>query len=147
MNDGLIINARQHLSWYVRLFSDAGTAAMWMAWLYLLRPVGQMFVWLHSWSASFRAIFSKILTNTPALTIESSVLALLGTSATLLLWSLLPSKRVEMAHQINSMKDYAAHFQLPEQQIVEGRKTSVCVVHHDEMGNITHIETVGKLAS
>lgn len=146
MNDGLIINARHHLSWYVRLCSDAGTAVMWIGWLYLWRPLMQMFIWLNSWGASFRIGVTKVLSNTPTLTLEGSVIALLGTSSTLLLWSLLPSKQVKTAHQVSSLRDYARHFDLPEQQIRVGRDTSVCIVHHDAQGKITHIETVEKLA-
>ncbi len=146
MNDGLIINARHNLTWYVRLGSDATTAMMWAGWLYLWRPLMQMLILLNSWGASFRMTATKVLCNTPTLSLEGSIIALLGTSSTLLLWSLLPSKQVKSAHQVSTLRDYARHFELPEQQIRLGRDTSVCVVHHDAEGKITHIETVEKLA-
>jgi poly-beta-1,6-N-acetyl-D-glucosamine biosynthesis protein PgaD len=147
MNDGLIINARHNLSWYVRLGSDATTAMMWAGWLYLWRPLMQMLILLNTWGASFRITATKVLSNTPTLTLEGSLIALLGTSSTLLLWSLLPSKKLKTAHQVSTLRDYARHFDLPEQQIRAGRNTSVCVVHHDAQGKITHIEMVDKLAA
>ena len=38
MNLRPIINIRNQLSWYHRLYSDASTLALWSAWLWLCRP-------------------------------------------------------------------------------------------------------------
>ena len=38
MQDSLIINVRGELGWHRRLFSDAGTAALWGVWLWLCQP-------------------------------------------------------------------------------------------------------------
>lgn len=44
----------------------------------------------------------------------------------------------EEAHVLS---DYARHFQLPEQEVMDGRASSICVVHHDEHGRIIRIDS------
>ncbi|HEX6592911.1 MAG TPA: poly-beta-1,6-N-acetyl-D-glucosamine biosynthesis protein PgaD [Moraxellaceae bacterium] len=139
MSDSLIINARQHLRWHERLFSDASTAMLWGVWLWLWRPVLSTVNWLAALGASFQPTLMKLLANGSPLNIEGGVVALVGTSGTLLLWNLLPARKAE-APQVHTLRDYAGHFQLPEQDILAGRASSVCVVHHDEQGRIVRIE-------
>ena len=139
MSDSLIINARQHLRWHERLFSDASTAMLWGVWLWLWRPVLSTVNWLAAVGASFQPTLTKLLANGSPLNIEGGVVALVGTSGTLLLWNLLPARKAG-SPQVHTLRDYASHFQLPEQDILQGRASSVCVVHHDEQGRIVRIE-------
>lgn len=140
MNDSLIINARRHLRWHQRLFSDASTAMLWGVWLWLWRPLLSFVAWLGGVGASVQPTLTKFIASGTPVTLEGSVVALVGTSGTLLLWNLLPASRSESA-RTHTLRDYAAHFELPEQQILSGRAASVCVVHHDEHGRITRIDT------
>lgn len=139
MNDSLIINARKHLRWQQRFFSDASTAMLWGAWLWMWRPLLSAASWLSGIGASFQPTFMKLLSSGTPVTLEGSVMALVGTSSTLLLWNMLPANRAHV-RGTHTLRDYAAHFELPEQQIIAGRETSVCVVHHDDNGRITRIE-------
>ena len=139
MNDSLIINARHQMRWHQRLFSDASTAMLWGFWLWMWRPVLSLFAWLGGVGASFQPTVMKLLASGTPVNLEGSVVALVGTSSTLLLWNMLPATRARVRCS-HTLRDYAAHFELPEQQIIAGRETSVCVVHHDDSGRIIRIE-------
>lgn len=139
MSDSLIINARHQMPWHQRLFSDASTAMLWGFWLWMWRPLLSIFTWLGSLGASFQPTFMKLLANGSPVNLEGSVMALVGTSSTLLLWNMLPASKTA-ARNTHTLRDYAAHFELPEQDILAGRDTSVCVVHHDDSGRIIRIE-------
>jgi poly-beta-1,6-N-acetyl-D-glucosamine biosynthesis protein PgaD len=88
--------------------------------------------------ASFQPTL-KLLASCSPVDLQGSVVALAGTSGTLLLWNLLPARKA-CAPEVHSLGDYARHFELPEQELQAGRETSVCVVHHDDDGRIIRIE-------
>lgn len=140
MPDSLIIDARHRLRWHQRLFSDATTAMLWGAWLWLWRPVLHLFAWVGGLGMSAAPALTKFLASQPMPDLQSSVAALAGTSGTLLLWNLLPARRAA-SPEACTVHDYARHFELPAELIAERRDSKVCVVHHDEHGRIVHIET------
>lgn len=143
-DDTLIINARHQMRWYQRLFSDASTAMLWGFWLWMWRPVLSIFSWLSSFGATFQPTLLKLASTNgigmSPINFEGGVVALVGTSGTLLLWNLLPARKATTP-EVQTLRDYARHFELPEQEIISGRATSVCVVHHDENGRIIRIES------
>lgn len=131
-----IIDARHRLRWHQRLFSDATTAVLWGAWLWLWRPVLHAFTWV---GASAAPAMSKLVAGNPVPDLSNSVVALAGASGTLLLWNLLPARRAREAAPC-TLDDCARHFDLPAEAIASGRDTRVCVVHHDADGRIVRIE-------
>jgi len=135
-----IINARHQLRWHRRLVSDASTALLWAAWLWLCRP-GLLAVThvlgLHVHSRHPTA--AKLLLLGSPLSIEQGAVALLGTVAALLLWNRLSSQPA-LRPRLTVLPDYAGHFGVETQLIAAGRNSAVCVVHHDELGRITSIE-------
>jgi|GEM_PF-1382380 len=141
MNDHLIINARHHLNAYQRFFSDASTAMLWGGWLWMWRPLLNIFNWIGNLGATFQPTLLKLLANGTPMNIEGSVMALVGTSGTLLLWNMLPAQKARTSPQARLLRDYAAHFELPEQEILAGRDSRVCVIHHDDSGRIIRIES------
>lgn len=140
MPDSLIINARHRLQWHQRLFSDATTAMLWGAWLWMWRPVLHLFAWVGSFGLTAAPAMSKFLASNPVPDFSNSVAALAGTSGTLLLWNLLPARQAKVPAPC-TIHDYARHFELPAEAISNGRDTQVCVVHHDATGRIVRIET------
>lgn len=138
MPEKFIINARRHLRWHQRLATDASTAAMWGGWLYLWQPLFKAAAWLSAWGS--RPLIGKLLAATPLVALQQPALTLVGACGALLLWSLLPARKVAAPEVVQSLADYAAHFGLPEQQIQAGQGTAVCVVHHDDQGRIIGIE-------
>lgn len=138
MPDSLIIDARHRLRWHQRLCSDAGTAMLWGAWLWLWRPLFSAFAWLSKLGAGAPPTLLPLAAGLP-LGLERSAVALLGTSGTLLLWNLLPARRTPPPPP-PSLQDYARHFDLSVEVLVAGRAAAVCVVHHDEQGRIVAIE-------
>ena len=130
MSRSLIINARHRLRWHQRLASDASTVIMWGAWLKLWYPMLRSSAWLAD--LGFLA--------DSAGDVQRYAVALASTSGTLLLWNQLPASKVSPP-ETQSLADYARHFDLSEEQILAGRGTSVAVVHHDELGRITRLES------
>ena len=140
-SSNLIINARAHLPWQTKLLSDSLTAIMWGAWLLLWRPVIHVIVVLHAIGCTNVGQIGTMLHScTPDVNFESGLFALLSSVTALLLWSLLPSKKIKTAHRINSLHDYAQHFELSSTQITQGRQQQVATVHHNEHGQIIAIK-------
>ncbi len=139
MNDSLIIDARPHLHWQSRLFSDASTAMLWGCWLWLWRPLLSIYAWTMGLGVGLHATLMKLPALGASLSVENSAVALFSTSSTLLLWKFLSTDKAQQA-QARPLRDYATHFGLPEQDIRTGRDSSVCVVHHDAQGRIVRIE-------
>ena len=137
----LIINARDRLRWYQRLWSDASTVLMWWAWLKLWDPVLRSLVRAADFGVLSQLASMKLLTGGPGpvVDVRQYALALVGTSGTLLLWKGLPAIKAR-APEAHTLRDYARHFELPEDELVASRGTAVCVVHHDECGRITRVE-------
>ena len=140
MNDSsLIINLRNHLSWYQRAITDVSTAVMWGFWIYLWRPVAGLFHWIHGWGVTIRMSGLKALIAWPP-TFEA-LFALIGACGTLLLWQRLPAQQPRSEDCDSSLQSCARHFDLPSESIENGRASSVSVVHHDSEGRIIGIET------
>lgn len=139
VSGSLIINARHRLRWHQRLCSDASTVLMWGAWLKLWYPVVRSFAWVGDFGVLSQLTLMKLLSSDPALDVERYAVALVGTSGTLLLWNWLPAVKARNP-EVQSVSDYARHFELPEHEILAGRGTSVCVVHHDDSGRIVRLE-------
>ncbi|MBS0213807.1 MAG: poly-beta-1,6-N-acetyl-D-glucosamine biosynthesis protein PgaD [Proteobacteria bacterium] len=143
MTQRLIINARKDLSWRRRLLSDAVTALLWIGWFVLWFPVLRKLyqaIALHRYFAS--AAIDVLDTLTP-ISLPHALLALIGTSALLMLWSLLPTRRLMQAHVVQTLEDYADYFDLDEAVIAAGQASRVCVIHHDEEGRIVAIDPRG----
>jgi poly-beta-1,6-N-acetyl-D-glucosamine biosynthesis protein PgaD len=138
MSGSLIINARHRLAWHQRLFSDATTALMWGAWLWLWYPLLKAPAWPADLGARLYPVLMKLLASGSPENLPRSVVALVGTSGTLLVWSKLPARKASASSL--TVRDYARHFALPEQAIQAGRRASVCVVRHDEHGRIVQLE-------
>jgi poly-beta-1,6-N-acetyl-D-glucosamine biosynthesis protein PgaD len=142
MNGSLIINARARLGWHQRLWSDLSTVLMWGAWLKLWYPVVRSFAWVAGMGAVSNSGLTTLLSSGSTIDVQRYAVALVGTSGTLLLWNRLPTLKAP-APAVHSVCDYARHFALSEGEILTGRGTSVCVVHHDDQGGIIRLEPAG----
>jgi poly-beta-1,6-N-acetyl-D-glucosamine biosynthesis protein PgaD len=142
MTDSLIINARPYLGWHQRLFCDASTAMMWGLWLWLWRPLLNVYSWTMGLGVGLHTTLLKMLAVGVPVSFEGSAVALVSTSSTLLLWKFLGTEKA-LQPQARQLHDYAAHFGLSEQAIASGRSSAVSVVHHDEHGRIVRIEARG----
>jgi poly-beta-1,6-N-acetyl-D-glucosamine biosynthesis protein PgaD len=141
MSGSLIIDARNRLRWHQRLVSDASTALMWAAWLWLWSPALRSVAWLSNFGVRAYPEFMRVLSGGGStLGLDGYVVALVGTSGTLFVWNRLPGSKVATP-EVQSLEDYAQHFELPEHEILAGRHASICVVHHDESGRITRLES------
>ena len=134
----IIIDARARLSWHQRIAWDASTAALWGGWLWLWSPLlragdslarlGGDLPWL-----------PKLLPAAGAGSLQLSLVALAGTSGTLMAMSKHPSRKPHSDEALPTA-EYARRFQVSEQAIEAGRDAVICVVHHDADGRIARIE-------
>jgi poly-beta-1,6-N-acetyl-D-glucosamine biosynthesis protein PgaD len=141
MREKLIINARRELRRRHRITSDVLTASLWGGWILLWLPVFRKLHEVIHLHLHFELAAREILDTVTPIPIAHALIALLGTSALLLLWSLLPKRKVTHAHATLPMADYARHFGIPESEIAAARDSRICVVSHDDAGAITGLVT------
>lgn len=140
MTDKLIINARPQLDWRRRILSDVTTVLLWVIWLYLWMPAFRKLQEVIRLRLSFQPAAAEVLEAVNPISISHSLLALLGTCALLLLWTLLPKRRVTTTHAVADLRDYADRFSLAPDLVTRGRNSRISTVHHDENGAIVGIE-------
>lgn len=137
MQNSLIINVRRELGWHRRLFSNATTAALWGAWLWLCQPaIGAVALMC---GTNLGAHFGRMAITCTSASLADSVLALAGTAGVLLLWKQIATRQARRPC-LTVTPDYAGYFGLTAQALEQGRDTAVCVVHHDEHGRIVQIQ-------
>jgi poly-beta-1,6-N-acetyl-D-glucosamine biosynthesis protein PgaD len=140
MSGSLIIHARHRLRWHQRLLSDASTALLWSAWIWLWMPLVRAHASLAHLGARLSPALAKLhVLGSAEESLQYSVAALIGASGTLIVWNRLPGRRA-CAAPPPTLREYARHFDLPEGELRAGRDASVCVVHHDEHGRILRLE-------
>ena len=139
MSRSLIINARHRLAWHQRLFSDASTAMAWGGWLWLWSPVLRSSATAAELGARSYPALMKLVGNGSVDDLQRSVLALIGTSGTLLAWSKLPARKAPETKAV-SLREHAEQFGLTERELESARHAPVCVVRHDERGRIIGVE-------
>lgn len=137
MSTSIIIDARNRLSWHERFAWDASTAALWGGWLWLWAPLLKAGASLAS--VGIDLPLPTLLPAGGAGSFPLSIVALAGTSGTLMALNKLPVRRPQ-ADEALPVAEYAKRFQVPEQVIEAGRRASICVVHHDADGRIAGIE-------
>ncbi|ENU42707.1 MULTISPECIES: poly-beta-1,6-N-acetyl-D-glucosamine biosynthesis protein PgaD [Acinetobacter] len=136
--NSLIIDLRRQLPWHKRYVSTTSTAMMWGGWLLLWRPF--VFVWLLVELQKTHLVHR--LFSAFGVGIEHGFTALIACAIGLLLWShILPERRVGGDElDMKQTDDYARYFDLPEQEIEQGRSQKITIVHHDEFGKIVRVE-------
>ncbi len=139
MNPRLIINVRGQLRWHHRLFSDAGTLALWSAWLWMCRPA--ILAGVGMLAVAFGR--KRPAPGTPAgnalPSVEEMALVLIGVCALLLLWNRL-SREPAVRPRVDLLPDFQRHFGLSDLAINAARDSQRVLVHHDEQGRIVAIE-------
>jgi poly-beta-1,6-N-acetyl-D-glucosamine biosynthesis protein PgaD len=139
VNPRPIINARRQMQWRHRLFSDAGTLALWSAWLWMCRPAILGGVGMLGVAFGMR----RPAAGTPAAnalpSVEEMALLLVGVAALLLLWNRL-SREPAVRPRVNVLPDFQRHFGLGAEAIDAARDSHRVVVHHDDQGRIIAIE-------
>jgi poly-beta-1,6-N-acetyl-D-glucosamine biosynthesis protein PgaD len=138
----LIIVARHHLSWHQRLASDASTAVLWTAWLWLWSPLLQALAAMAHVGMRLTPAANAALASAAG-GFERPLLALAGASGTLIAWKSLPrARRAEVPGPLTVREQARAHG-LPERTLRAAQDAKVCVVHHDAHGRIVGLEPRG----
>ncbi len=139
MSTSIIIDARNRLSWRQRLAWEASTAALWGGWLFLWAPLFKSGVTLARLGIELPPWIPGLLPAGNTGSLPLSIVALAGTSGTLMALNKLPVRKAQ-ADEALPVAEYAKHFQVSAQVIEEGRNAAICVVHHDADGRIAGIE-------
>jgi poly-beta-1,6-N-acetyl-D-glucosamine biosynthesis protein PgaD len=139
MSTSIIIDARARLSWHQRIAWEASTAALWGGFLWLWAPLLKTGASLARLGIDLPPWLPNLLPAGSAGSLPLSIVALAGTSGTLMALNKLPVRRPQ-ADEALPVAEYARHFQVTEQLIEDGRNASICVVHHDADGRIAGIE-------
>ena len=138
MRSSVIIEASDRLAWHQRLASEASTAAFWGGWLWMWIPLLKRVHQLVHLLAELSVWGPKLITAAgPSL--PQSLVAIAGTSGTIVAWRTLPRLRANAAPEL-PLSEYASRFGLAEHEIEAGRRASTCVVHHHPDGRIDRIE-------
>ena len=133
----VIIDIRHQLPWQKRYLTNTSTLMLWGAWLLLWQPLMISLGILNQHSD--RNLVDQILRVFFGV-LENGFIAILACALMLWLWSnFIPAKSVKYA-QVKGIKDYAAHFELPAEQIHASRMNKVLTVHHNASGQIVKIE-------
>ena len=140
MADDLIINARRKLGWRRRILSDVTTVVLWITWLYLWMPVWRKLHQVVRLKLGFEPAAVEVLETVDPISLKNSLISLIGTCALLMLWTLLPKRQVTHAHAITTLDDYASAFDLPSEDIADGRDSRITTVHCDEDGRIVRLD-------
>jgi poly-beta-1,6-N-acetyl-D-glucosamine biosynthesis protein PgaD len=140
MPDDLIINARRRLGWRHRILSDLTTVMLWITWLYLWMPVWRKLRRVIRLKLRLEPAAIEVLETVDPISIKYSLVALIGTCALLMLWTLLPKRQVTHAHSITTLDDYASAFNLPAGTIADSRNNRITTVHYDDEGAIVGLD-------
>jgi poly-beta-1,6-N-acetyl-D-glucosamine biosynthesis protein PgaD len=140
MAEKLIINARRQLGWPRRILSDLATLALWMLWLYLWLPAFRKLEQVMHLRLSFEPAAVEVLETVDPISPRHSLEALVGTCALLLLWSMLPRRKVTHVHDETRLEEYAEASGVPVERLVRVQRSRVATVHHDDLGRIIAID-------
>lgn len=133
----VIIDIRHQLPWQKRYLTTTSTFMLWGGWLLLWQPLMiSLGVLDHHHNSDLVDQILRVFFGV----LENGFIAILACALMLWLWSnFIPAKSVKYA-QVKGIKDYAAHFELPADQIHCSRTKKVVTVHHNESGQIVKIE-------
>ena len=140
MADDLIINARRKLSWRRRIGSDAATALLWAVWIYLCWPVIEKLYEVVRLQLALEPAAIEVLETADPISLQHSLVALIGTCAALMLWTLMPKRKVTHPHTANTLDDYAETFAIPADSLDRAQHSRITTVHCDEEGEIVQLE-------
>ena len=140
MGDQMIINVSRDLGWRRRLGSSAFTFALWFGFALLWLPVYRKLLEVIHLRRSFEPAALEVLEVVDPLSPWHSMLVLVGTCTLLLLWSLLPSRSASTIVAVESPENLAAGFGFSPEAIASAQASRLCVVHHDEHGQIMGLE-------
>lgn len=143
MSEPLIINVSRDLGWRRRLASRASTLALWGGFAFLWLPVLLKLHEVVKQRLSFEPAAIEVLEIVDPLSPWHSLIALLGTCALLLLWSLLPSRKAGATHTAETPEALALGFGLEPETVSTAQGARICVVHHDEQGRVVKLEVGG----
>jgi poly-beta-1,6-N-acetyl-D-glucosamine biosynthesis protein PgaD len=131
-NNPLIIDQYNKRPFYQRMVSDGATTFIWgaYAWIFRLHHVFNL--------VSIRLFILGVPDK-----IQDPAVALISTSGILMLWNTLNEHDGPTITKIDRV-DYAKYFNMELEKLDECRNSQVCIVHHDEHGNVTNIFSKNK---
>lgn len=124
MTTDIIIDQYNKRPFFRRMISDGATTFVWGGWAWLCK--------LHHFFQ-----FRFLLLGIPQ-AIQEPAVALVSTSSALMLLNTINNPKPTCQQVYN--EDIANYFNVSIKQLEESKNSQVCVVHHDEYGNILRIQ-------
>jgi poly-beta-1,6-N-acetyl-D-glucosamine biosynthesis protein PgaD len=135
----LIINKRHEMSRSKIWFWDGITILLWVGFIYLWRPVIEIFYRIITAGVPAERISDWIHDNIHSVTFVHGVEMLLFTPIVLFILSWLKRHKGPSEHIIYTYDDYARYFKLEENQLKTCFDSQLVTVYYDDHGQITAI--------
>jgi len=136
----LIINKRHELPKIKRIIWDGITILLWVAFIYLWKPVLIIFYKIIMSEVPPDEIADWIFDNISSVTFEHALLVLITTPIVLFILSRLNRHKSQSEHLIYHFDDYAHYFHVEETQLQECVNSQLVTVYFDEYGHIIGLE-------
>ena len=136
----LIINKRREMPRSKVWFWDGITILLWVGFIYLWRPVFEIFYDIITAEVPAEEISNWIYDNIHSVTFEHGVEMLVITPIVLFILSWLRRHKGPSEHIIYAHDDYASYFKLEASQLKTCFDSQLVTVYHDVHGQITAID-------
>lgn len=136
----LIINKRWAMPRSKRWFWDGITVLLWVGFIYLWRPVFEIFYHIITAEVPAEEISDWIYDNIHSVTFEHGIEMLVITPIVLFILSWLRRHKGPSEHIIYTYDDYARYFKLETSQLKTCFDSQLVTVYYDDHGQITAID-------
>lgn len=138
--DTLIINKRHDLPITKRLIWDGITVLLWVGWIYLWKPLLEVFYRIITLEAHPDEIADVIIREIGVIPFENAVFMLVTTPVVLFILSRLNRHQAPSEHLLYECGDYAEYFDLDVEELRSCVNDRLVTVYHDEHGRIVRLE-------
>ncbi len=136
----LIINKRRELPRTKRIIWDIATVLLWLGFIYLWKPVFQIFYRIITLGAPAEELSDWIFGEISSVTFEHALFMLIGTPIVLFILSRLNRHQAPSKHLLYASSDYANYFNIDNTQLQECSNSQLVTVHHNDHGHIIHLD-------
>jgi len=135
----LIINKRHELPRTKRIIWDIITALLWLGFIYLWKPVFQIFYRILTLDAPAEEFADWIYGEISSVTFDHALYMLIGTPIVLFILSRLNRHQAPSEHLIYHSNDYSNYFNIDPTQLQQCVDSQLVTVYFDDHGHIIRL--------
>jgi len=135
----LIINKRHELPRAKRIIWDIITALLWLGFIYLWKPVFQIFYRILTLDAPAEEFADWIYGEISSVTFDHALYMLIGTPIVLFILSRLNRHQAPSEHLIYHSNDYSNYFNIEPAQLQQCVDSQLVTVYFDDHGHIIRL--------